>query len=274
VKHQRTIRVPASSANLGPGFDTLGLALGLHLDLTFDCSAPPATPTDEHHLAVRVFRAEGGIGDVSVRAAFAGGRGMGFSGAARVAGATAARLQLGDDLDTARRHALRSAAAAEGHGDNVAASVLGGFTVCAGEHARRIDTTLDASVVLWIPADETSTKASRSRLPESVPFHDAAANIANTALLVAAVTAGDTGALRAACTDRLHQDLRFDRAPRSRAAHRALLATDAWCAWLSGSGPTVAALCRPDDAEAVRAALPSEGRSVVTTIDFEGTREL
>ena len=274
----RTIRVPASSANLGPGFDTLGLALGLYLDLCFSDSAATTSDlddtSDEHHLAVRSFRAAGGRGPVEVTANFPGGRGLGFSGAARLAGAVAARLQFGADFATARADALEQVAADEGHGDNVAASALGGYTVWADGLARRIEHRLDAAVVLWIPRDETSTKSSRGRLPEAVPLRAATSNIANAALMVAAIAAGDHDALRIACVDHLHQEGRFDRAPRSHATYRALLETSAWCAWLSGSGPTVAALCAPNDAERIATGLPDEGRSVVTTVDGEGVREL
>lgn len=278
---RQTVRVPASSANLGPGFDALGLALGFHLDLTFDTSVH-TTPadlgaddhTDEHHLAVRAFRAEGGQGPVAVHADFAGGRGLGFSGAARVAGALAARLQHGDTWVAARDHALHTAAGAEGHGDNATASVLGGFTVYADGLARRIPNALDARVVVWIPDAETSTKASRGKLPDSVALGDAAVSIAHTALLVTAITTGDTAALRVACDDVLHQPGRLARAPHSAAALRAFLDGPAWCAWLSGSGPTVAALCAPDATAACVHALPDGGRAVVTTIDTEGARIL
>src|SRR3954447_24843217 len=97
------VRVPASSANLGAGFDTLGLALSLYIDMRVGDADPP-TPwiVDEHHLAIRTFRAEGGEGPVAARAQFAGGRGLGFSGAARVAGVFAACVQRGVANDEAR----------------------------------------------------------------------------------------------------------------------------------------------------------------------------
>jgi homoserine kinase len=241
------VRVPASSANLGPGFDALGLALDYWLSLDVGLG-----PTDEHHLAVRSFRAAGGTGDVGVRANFPGGRGLGFSGAARLAGVLGARVQQGaassrDLLEAARL----DASAMEGHADNVSASAFGGLVAVAGTHAVPVPMALDAGVVVWTPNEETSTKASRALLPESVPFTDAVFNVGRTALLVAAFAAGDVDALREATQDRLHQDRRLESVPRSRAALHALVDAGAWCAWLSGSGPSVAALCAPDDAESI-----------------------
>src|SRR4051812_2491621 len=240
------VRVPASSANLGAGFDTLGLALSLYLDLRVGDDDPGSGwTTDEHHLAIRTFRAAGGVGPVAARAQFAGGRGLGFSGAARVVGVFAACVQRGDDVEVARDDARRRASDLESHGDNASASALGGLVAVASSRAVRVPFGVTPSAVVWIPDAETSTKASRSQLPDSVPFADAVFNIGRTALFTAAIAAGDVGALRVATEDRLHQDRRLDRSPQSRAALHAFQAAGAWCAWLSGSGPTVAALCAP-----------------------------
>ena len=267
-----TVSVPGSTANLGPGFDALGLALDLHLDLSVGPNADGG-PSDERHLAIRSFRAAGGRGDVRVRAQFPGGRGLGFSGAARVAGTMAAALQAGADEPGARDEARRRATDMEGHPDNVCASVLGGVVVAAGDQAVPVPIApaLDPAVVLWIPNAETSTKASRTALPEAVPFSDAVFNVGRAALLVAALAAGDAAALRAATQDRLHQDARLAKVPTSRAALDAMLAAGAWGGWLSGSGPSVAALCARATATAVRSAAPSDdARALVVAIDRRG----
>jgi homoserine kinase len=99
---------------------------------------------------------------------------------------------------------------------------------------------------------------------------DAVFNIGRTALLVAALAAGDVEALRTATEDRLHQDSRFEQAPPSRAALAAGLAAGAWCGWLSGSGPTIALFCAPGDAHALAAALPADGHTKVLEIDHAG----
>lgn len=260
------IRVPASSANMGPAFDALGLALTIYLEV----SVGVADATGETHPAVRAFRYGGGTGPLSVTAGFPGGRGLGYSGAARVAGLLAAHAQGGGGLFESRDTVLAQATALEGHPDNVAASLLGGVVASAGGHATRIPLALEPAVIVWIPARETATKESRHRLATSVSFDDATFNIGRTALLVAALAAGDSAALRAATEDRLHQDTRLIRVPNSRAAMRAALDVGAWCAWLSGSGPSIAALADPADAQRIAAALPSPGRAIVLRIDDRG----
>ena len=109
-------------------------------------------------------------------------------------------------------------------------------------------------MVLWVPSFTTSTDQSRTALGQPVAFEDAVFNIGRTALLVAALAAGDVDALRVATEDRLHQDVRFARSLPSHEALEAALAAGAWCGWLSGSGPSVAALCDPADAERDRRA--------------------
>jgi homoserine kinase len=125
-------------------------------------------------------------------------------------------------------------------------------------------------VVVWIPDAQTSTRASRRALPEQVAFADATFNVGRTALLVAALAAGDLLALRVGAEDRLHQDRRLADAPGTRVAIDAALDAGAWCAWLSGSGPSAAAFCHPEHASTVAAALPADGRSLVCRIDTEG----
>ncbi len=204
------VRVPASSANLGSAFDAVALALDMHLEITADGDA--AAP--ETHPAVRAFRHGGGVGPIAVRSHFPGGRGLGFSGAARVGGLVAACAQQQRRLRDSRPAILRAAAELEGHADNVAASLYGGVVAVAGGRAVRIPLPHELVVVVWIPDRETATSSARRLLPEQIPFADAAFNIGRTALLVAALAAGDVGALRTATEDRLHQDRRLARALR------------------------------------------------------------
>ena len=126
---------------------------------------------------------------------------------------------------------------------------------------------------MWIPDRETPTVSARRLLPDQVPFDDAVFNVGRTALLVAALAAGDVDALRAATEDRLHQDRRLSPGPRlARARWRRRSAPGAWGAWLSGSGPSVAAFADAANADAVRAAMPTTGRAHVLAIDDEGAR--
>jgi homoserine kinase len=271
------VRVPASSANLGPGFDALGMALELHAEVGLldesTSAANRAHGVDEHHPAWTAFADAGGDGALWVRSPIPIGRGLGFSGAMRVGGAAVAMLQRHGRkaLDGHRAEILVVAAALEGHADNVAASLYGGVVATDGARAVRFDTPLQPDVVLWIPEGTTSTTASRTALPATVTFDDAVFNVGRTALLVAALTTGDTGALAEATQDRLHQDRRLQVADASRGALADGIAAGAWCGWLSGSGPTVALLAAPGNGEVVAGALPKNGRARVTTIDRTGT---
>ena len=271
------VHVPASSANLGPGFDALGMALDIYADIgVVDGSrARPesAQVVDERHPATVAFAAAGGTGRLWVRSPIPIGRGLGFSGAMRVGGAAAAFVQRGgcDALAEHRRDVLSVAAGLEGHADNVAASLYGGVIATDGERALRVETTLHPDVVLWIPEATTSTPASRTALPSMVPFDDAVFNVGRTALLLAALSSGDVEALTEATQDRLHQDRRLGAAEGSRRALAAGTAAGAWCGWLSGSGPTVAFLAATGTGERVAAALPAGGHCKVVGIDEHGT---
>jgi homoserine kinase len=262
VRNDWVVRVPASSANLGSAFDAVALALDMCLEVTAgeDDHAP------ETHPAVRAFRHAGGVGPIAVRVRFPGGRGLGFSGAARVGGLVAACAQQDGSLRESRSAILRAAGELEGHFDNVAASLFGGVVAVAGGRAVRVPLPRDLAVVIWIPDRETPTPSARRLLPDQVPFEDAAFNIGRAALLVAALAAGDVSALRTATEDRLHQDRRLARAHDTRLAIEAALAAGAHAAWLSGSGPSAAALVDPACAHEIAAALPAEGRASVVQI--------
>lgn len=259
------VRVPASSANLGSAFDAVALAFARYLEVSDAGDHAPET-----HPAVRAFRESGGEGPLSVRAQFPGGRGLGYSGAARVAGLLAAHAQRGRGAWEARGAVLRDATSMEGHADNVAASLYGGIVAVAGGRVVRIPLGRDPAVVVWVPERETATASARRLLPEQVAFSDAVFNVGRASLLVAALASGDIDALRTATEDRLHQDRRLARAPDTRAAIDALLAAGAWAAWLSGSGPSAAALCDPAYANKIASALPDSGRAFVVELDEQG----
>ncbi len=268
---------PASSANLGPGFDCLGLALELPFLLADSLPSEgrwhEAEPT---HPASVAFAAAGGAPHSGLwwRSRIPPGRGLGYSGAARVAGAFLAGLVDGLDPTGARDGAFRVAAELEGHPDNAAASAFGGLTVAAGERAVRLDPPAGLGVVVWSPSASTSTDVSRRTLPEQVPLADAAFSAGRAALWVAAVATGDLAALRTACEDRLHQPGRLGARPDAAAALDRLLASpEVLAAWLSGSGPTVAALV-PTSARlgALEASLGDTGQVQRLGLDAHGAR--
>lgn len=278
-----TVRVPATSANLGPGFDALGLALSLHLTAGVtghDVPPADARECDDHHPAQTAFVAAGGSGRVWTSNEIPMGKGLGFSGAARVAGICLARLRGSASEPTPgaavpwrgwTREDLALATHLEGHADNVAASFAGGLVATAAGRLVVVPTPLRPAVVVWVPNATTSTSASRKALAGSFSLEDATFNIGRTALLVAAFAAGDVEALADATADRVHQDARLAAAPGSASAIASAADAGAWCAWLSGSGPTVAALCDPERAAAVCEAMPAAGRTLVLTVDHEGT---
>lgn len=268
------VSAPASSANLGPGFDALALAV----DLPFRCAVATDAPDGDHvaeptHPMCVAFRAAGGDPTLALRwhSPIPPGRGLGFSGAARVAGAYLAALLAGAEHDAARRQALAVAVELEGHAENAAASAVGGFVVASAGRVVRLDLPDDVQVVVWSPASTTSTDASRRSLPTRVSLDDAAFSVGRAALWVAAVATGDLASLRDACEDRLHQDLRFEGRPDSAAVRAELVQrSDVLASWLSGSGPSVAALVPRDVAELVAAGLPGDGTVRVLDVATTG----
>ncbi len=276
------VRVPASSANLGPGFDALGLALSLYAEFGVHDDRVPllerARLIDAHHPASVAFRRCGGAGTLWARCPIPSGRGLGFSGAVRVGGAVLAyATRYPDDPEGWVRHrheVLSLVAELEGHADNAAASLFGGAVAVAGGHVVSIPLGLDPAVVVWIPSFATSTDESRQSLDQTVSFDDAVFNVGRTAVLVAALASGDIGALASACQDRLHQDRRLVKAGPSAAALAAAFDLGAWAAWLSGSGPTVAMLCAPDGADdlaiALDDAMAGDGHTKVLQVDRQG----
>jgi homoserine kinase len=271
------VRVPASSANLGPGFDALGMALSVHLEMgpVFNGEIPSgAKMIDEYHPGHIAFRSYGGVGDVWVRSKIPMGRGLGFSGAARVAGVVAAHAQKNgssvEALTAARKDLLHASTQLEGHPDNVAASLVGGVTASASGEVVRLPLALDPAILAWVPETQTSTEKSRTAIATTLSLSDAVLNIGHTALLMGALASGDIEVLRIATQDRIHQDIRLANAPSSKAALEAALNTAAWCAWLSGSGPTVAVMCAKSDARQIASQLPQSGDVLKLTIDQQG----
>lgn len=274
------VRVPASTANLGPGFDALALALSLdaHLGIAGEDDVPDGgREVDERHPATIAFSRGGGTGTLWVRSPIPSGRGLGFSGAMRIGGLALAALQrAGGSLDLAAVAPilLEHAIELEGHGDNAAASLYGGLVATAAGRAVRVPIGMEPAVVAWVPQEETSTARSRHALPSTVSFDDATFNVGRASLLLAALVAGDVEALQWATADRLHQDRRFAAAPTSRDALSRGLDAGAWCGWLSGSGPSVVFLCAPDAADALGAALPGSGHVKVLRVAERGVSML
>lgn len=271
------VRVPASSANLGAGFDVFAMAVGLHADLGVGAAPTGAWPIEEGRVERAAFDRLGGSGEVWMRCNIPMARGLGFSGAIRVAAAALAVAQSGRTLDECSDEILAVSAELEGHGDNVAASLAGG--VVAYVDGRAIPFVLGptlsaAAFVAWIPDVTTSTDRSRRELPSEVSRVDAVHNIARATQFALAFAHDDPTLLRGSTDDRLHQDARLPLVPGAAGAIEAGLSAGAWCAWLSGSGPTIAMLADPDAADVVAAALPTGGHTKVLPIDTTGAHIL
>jgi homoserine kinase len=283
-----TARVPASSANLGPGFDSLGLALDLYDEVTGEVIADgleivitgegsDSVPWDETHLVVRAMHAAFDLlGErpsglrLSCVNAIPHGRGLGSSAAAIVSGVTLARALVVDGAarlgDSA---AYQLATDLEGHPDNVAAAVFGGLTVAwmdgAAAGVERLDSA--AEVTVFIPPDMVSTEKARGLLPDQVPHGDASYNAGRAALLVVALTSAPERLL-AATDDRLHQSYRSEAMPESYALMQSLRAEGS-AAIISGAGPTVLAF-----GHGVAGRAPEGWRVLELNVDPEGARIL
>jgi homoserine kinase len=258
-----TVRVPATSANLGPGFDALGLALSLHDEVearvtghgvNVEVSGEGAgdLPGDESHLVVRAMRRvfdelgerPAGLA-LRCRNHIPQARGMGSSSAAIVAGVTLARALVTDGAERLdERGLLRVAAELEGHPDNVAPCLLGGMTIAwtedEGAAAVRVDPAAPIRPFVFVLQERGLTHVARAALPATVPHADAALNAGRAALLVHAITV-DPSHLFAATEDRLHQGYRAASMPGS-AELVASLRAEGVAAVISGAGPSVLAL--------------------------------
>lgn len=258
------VTVPASSANIGPGFDCLAVALNLPFHLDVGEPQEGSTKLDENHPATKSFSSAGGEGPLFGKTLIPPGKGLGFSGAARVAGLAAASLQNSGSVYY--QDLLARSGQIEGHSDNVAASIYGSVTAINQDSVVRVKCPEQLEVVVWIPDGKTSTNASRKHLPTSVPFEVATKALARSSVLVAAIASGDLTSMRANCLDDLHQPTRLASAPDSAKAIEAALDNGACAAWLSGSGPTVAAFVEKDYAESIKHLLPDSGHSKILKV--------
>jgi len=248
---RRLVRVPASTANLGPGYDVLAAAVSLFLELeveeTGEFSFDPGgldVPTGRDNLIVRAFEALHPADGIAfrLRSEIPLARGLGSSAAAIVAGLFAADHLF--ELALSKEEMLVRAAELEGHPDNVAAAIYGGFVICGpGEggapSAVRFDPPGGLEGIAAIPAEEVSTERARSAIPSELPLADAVANVSAAARLVLGLQRADLDLVGAGLADRIHQDRRRDLYPRSMELVDAAADLGALGATISGAGPTV-----------------------------------
>jgi homoserine kinase len=292
-----TVRVPATTANLGPGFDTLGMALAVYDELEVTARERPGAtvrvigvgegevPTDETNLVVRsIAHAFAAVGqelpglDLVAHNTIPHGRGMGSSGAAIVSGIMAAKGLLEGIVEFDAERLLALATDLEGHPDNVAPALFGGLTITwvtpEGPRFKKLIVHRGVSPLVAVPTERTmSTALARSLQPESVPHEDAIFNVSRSALLIAALVQSPE-LLLAATEDKLHQSYRASAMPETDALIR-LLRADGLAAVVSGAGPSILVL-GSDPAQRLRAAeliaqhAESEWECLMLAVDFRG----
>jgi homoserine kinase len=247
----RLVRVPASSANLGPGYDVLAAAVSLFLDLeaeevgefSFDSGGLDVS-TGRDNLIVRAFESLHPADGIAfhLRSEIPLARGLGSSAAAIVAGLYAADHLF--ELGLSQEDFLARAAEIEGHPDNVAAAIYGGFVICGmGEdgapRAARFDPPGGLEGIAVIPGEEVSTERAREAIPAEVPLADAVANVSAAARLVLGLRSADLDLVAAGLADRIQQERRRALYPRSMELVDEARALGALGATISGAGPTV-----------------------------------
>jgi homoserine kinase len=290
-----TVRVPATTANLGPGFDTLGLALALYDELTVTVTDAPGAfvdvhgvgagevPTDETNLVVRsiahTFAAYGqelpGL-HLEAHNVIPHGRGLGSSGAAIVSGIMAAQGLLEGIVEIDALGLLARATELEGHPDNVAPALFGGLTIAwvdeSGPQHKQLLVHRGVSPLVFVPEFTMSTEVARSLQPLHVPREDAVFNVSRSALLIAALTQSPE-LLMAATEDKLHQNYRAQAMPETDRLVR-MLRAEGFAAVVSGAGPSVLVLAdgpggRLRAAELV-AAIDTPWEALMLAVDVRG----
>jgi homoserine kinase len=266
----RLVRVPASSANLGPGYDAMAAAVALHLELeveeTGEFSLDPGgldVSTGRDNLVVRAFESLHPADGIAfrLRSEIPLARGLGSSAAAIVAGLFAADHLF--ELALTREEMLVRATELEGHPDNVAAAIYGGFVICGADpegapFAARFSPPEELEGIVVIPAEEVSTRLAREAIPAELPLADAVANVSAAALLVLGLRSADLDLVARGLEDRIHQPRRRELYRRSMEVVDSATELGALGATISGAGPTVLVWTTWQDAGNVAAAL--EGR--------------
>jgi len=274
MNRRRLVRVPASSANLGPGFDAFAAALALHMELEVEETGTFAVETDlqiardRRNLAVRGFEKlhppDRFTFRITSEIPLSGG--LGTSAAAYVAGLMAADHLFELDADV-----LGLASELEGHPDNVAAALNGGFVICADGLATRVDVPAGLEAVLFVPHEPVRTREARAALPSEVPMADAVYNVGHASLLTLGLATGDWELVSRGLGDRLHQPYRAHLYPRTAELVERARDLGALGATVSGAGPTVLFWCHLEQTPGVVAALRREadGWADVMRVPFE-----
>jgi homoserine kinase len=264
VRRHRIVRVPASTANLGPGYDTLAAALSPTLELEVEETGEffihteiRGVPADRSNLCVKAFEALHPVDDIAfhVRSGIPPAAGLGSSAAAIVAGLCAA-----DHMYELDAPLFKLARELEGHPDNVAAALHGGFVICAGEEPVRLDPPPGLEAVVAVPPEQVPTADARAALPAEVPLAEAVHNVAHASILMLGLARDDFSLIGRGLRDLLHQPRRRHLYPRSMELVERAEELGAVGATISGAGPAVLFWCHWQQTgnvfEALRKAVP------------------
>lgn len=303
MKNKITVIVPATSANCGPGYDSLGLACNLYNEFTFEVLPQPGfvlevigegagrLRADGRNLAflsfLKIWNAVQGtrIGlQVTMQNRIPLSRGLGSSSTAIVAGLVAANLLTGSTIT--KEQLLNYATAIEGHPDNVAPALLGGITISymdgQAAHSLRFLPQKELRFIAVVPEQPLSTHKARQAIPQQISHQDAVFNASRTALYVGALMSGNYQHLYAALEDRLHQPYRMPLIPGTEAVFAAAKASGAYGAIISGAGSTLMAYADPEqDCEKIAAAMVAafqqngqRSSAHILQLDLGGAREV
>jgi homoserine kinase len=274
---QVTVRVPASTSNLGPGFDCLGVALRVYNDVVVTRGAKSRSPAVVKEAAELFFHHTERVPfsfSVSITDKIPRSRGLGSSVTVRLGVLHALNALTGNRVD--RLSIFQLCAQLEGHPDNAAPAIFGGFTVVRGQTIQRFDVSALLSFVLLIPDFEIKTSGARRILPSQIMRVAAVRNCANACAITAAFASGNYRNLRGAFADHLHQPYRKKLIPFLPRVIAAAEKAGALGAFLSGSGSTICALTLQDRdriATAMkRAAGSTSSRAIITSADNRGAR--
>jgi len=276
--HQLTVRVPASTSNLGPGFDCLGVALRIYNDVTVTRAAHSQPPSMAGEAADLFFARTGRLPfsfSLSVRGAVPRARGLGGSVTVRLGVLCALNALTGNRLD--RLSIFELCSQLEGHPDNAAPAVFGGFTVVQGQTVQRFDVSKRLSFILLVPNFEVRTARARKILPSRILRAAAVENCASACAITAAFASGNYLNLRGVFRDRLHQPYREKLIPFLPGVIAAAEKAGALGAFLSGSGSTIAAVALHSSkkvAAAMARAASDAGRTIITHAENGGARIL
>jgi homoserine kinase len=274
MQRRRLVRVPASSANLGPGFDAFAAALALHVELEvletgrFRVVTDLDIARDRRNLAVRAFETlhPADRFEFRIRSDVPLAGGLGTSAAALVAGLMAADSLFELDADL-----LSLATRLEGHPDNVAAALLGGFVMCVDGEATRLEMPEGLEAVLVVPRKSVRTARARAALPREVPMADAVFNVGHASLLAVGLATTNFELVARGLADRLHQPHRAHLYPQSAELAAKARELGALGATISGAGPTVLVWTQYDATGLVIRSLEAlaEGWAEVRRVGFE-----